>query len=122
MSFLLGELGFHHIQSSHSLRDVYLLFASRFIRLAAFGAVVPVLILFLTELRIDVTLAGAFLSSTLLGDVLLSLVVTYSADSLGRRNVLAVGAALMALSGLVFSLSSDYIVLLAAAVIGVISR
>ena len=76
MPSLANELGFHHVRSSHSLRDVMLLFASRFVRLFAFGAVAPILVLHLRTLDFSDQLVGSFLSLTLLGDVLLSLVVT----------------------------------------------
>lgn len=76
MPSLSNELGFHHVQSSHSLRDVWLLYASRFVRLFAFGAVAPILVLHLRNLDFSDKLVGSFLSLTLLGDVLLSLLIT----------------------------------------------
>lgn len=121
MSRILNEFGYHHVMSSHSKRDVFLLFASRFIRLFAFGSVAPILILYLRLLGFPDKLVGTFLSLTLLGDVILSLIVTWVADKFGRRNVLALGAVLMGVSGIVFAISDSYLVLLAAAVFGVIS-
>lgn len=67
-------------------------------------------------------MVGLFLSLTLVGDVILSLLVTWTADALGRRNVLAFGSALMLLSGVGFVFSGNYYLLLAFAVIGVVSR
>lgn len=58
---------------------------------------------------------------TLLGDVLISVILTLVADGLGRRKVLVVGAGLMSVSGVVFALSGNYWVLLAASIFGVIS-
>lgn len=121
MSRILNEFGYHHVMSSHSKRDVFLLFASRFIRLFAFGSVAPILILYLRLLGFPDKLVGTFLSLTLLGDVILSLIVTWVADKFGRRNVLALGAVLMGVSGIVFAISDSYLLLLAAAVFGVIS-
>ncbi|GAA5920282.1 hypothetical protein JCM1841_003020 [Sporobolomyces salmonicolor] len=121
LAFLASELGLHHLRDSHSSYDVVLLLLSRFVRLAGFGAVAPVLILYLRSLGIPDRLVGLFLSATLLGDVLLSLAVTWTADHLGRRKMLAVGSALMGGAGLVFYFSSSYVLLLLAAVVGVIS-
>lgn len=87
-----------------------------------FGSVAPILILYLRHLGFPDTLVGSFLSFTLLGDVLLSLVVTWTADKFGRRKVLAIGAFLMGISGIVFATSDNYFVLLTAAVVGVVSR
>ena len=58
---------------------------------------------------------------TLLGDVVISFCLTLITDKVGRRNVLAAGAGLMAMSGMVFTLSSNYWILVLASVVGVIS-
>lgn len=58
---------------------------------------------------------------TLWGDVIISFFLTMVADGLGRKAVLALGAAMMTGSGIVFGLSGNYWVLLAAAIFGVIS-
>lgn len=58
---------------------------------------------------------------TLVGDIVISLGLTIVADTLGRRRVLTLGALLMASSGVVFATTSNYWVLLLAAIVGVIS-
>jgi MFS family permease len=58
---------------------------------------------------------------TLLGDVLLSLLLTLVADKLGRRRILFMGSVMMACSGVVFALSENFWILLVAAVFGIIS-
>jgi MFS family permease len=58
---------------------------------------------------------------TLLGDVLLSLLLTLIADRLGRRKILFFGSVLMSIAGVTFALSENFWILLAAAVVGVIS-
>ncbi|EGU11298.1 putative MFS transporter [Rhodotorula toruloides ATCC 204091] len=115
------ELGFGHIARSHSRRDVSLLFFSRFIRMAGFGSFAPVLIIFLREIGFSDRSVGLFLSATLLGDVLLSLFVTWTADAFGRRRMLALGSLLMCASGVAFALSRNYIVLLVSAIVGIVS-
>ncbi|KAL9094093.1 MAG: hypothetical protein Q9165_003508 [Trypethelium subeluteriae] len=64
---------------------------------------------------------GLFMTLTLVGDTLISLILTNYADALGRRRTLLLGALLMALSGVVFSVTSNFWLLLLAAVVGVIS-
>jgi MFS family permease len=58
---------------------------------------------------------------TLLGDVILSLLLTLIADKVGRRRILLGGSAMMVLSGTAFALSENFWILLGAAVVGVIS-
>jgi MFS family permease len=102
-------------------RDAKLLIAARFVRLFAYGASTLVLVRHLEVLGVSPARAGLFMTLTLAGDVGISFALTLIADGVGRRVVLALGAALMAASGIVFAIAEDYWVLLAAAVLGVIS-
>lgn len=104
-----------------SSRDVKLLFLQRFFRLFAYGATFILLVHFLSGVGISDEHVGLFMTLTMLGDVVISFVLTLITDQVGRRRVLAAGALLMASSGVVFSLSSTYWVLLLASVLGVIS-
>ena len=101
--------------------DARLLFATRFIRLFAYGALSVVLVLYLIGLGLTETDTGLLLTSTLLGDTLVSLFLTTQADRIGRRRMLIVGAALMAAAGVVFALTSQMWLLVIAGAIGVIS-
>lgn len=58
---------------------------------------------------------------TLLGDVFLGTFLTLIADRLGRRRVMLGGSLLMIMSGAVFALSENFLILLLAAILGVIS-
>lgn len=58
---------------------------------------------------------------TLIGDTIISFFLTLFADALGRKATLALGAALMSGSGVIFALFGNYWVLLSAAIFGVIS-
>ena len=58
---------------------------------------------------------------TLVGDTGISLGLTTSADRTGRKRILIAGAALMSLGGLVFVLTGNFLLLLLAATIGVLS-
>src|SRR5262245_9080394 len=86
----------------HLPRDGRLLFATRFVRLFAYGLLAVVLVLYLAELGLQDWEIGLLLTLTLLGDVAISLWLTTSADRLGRRRMLVAGAVLMVLAGLLF--------------------
>ncbi|KAL8789803.1 MAG: hypothetical protein Q9195_006637 [Heterodermia aff. obscurata] len=114
-----NELGLTTL--SQSSRDVYLLLLTRFIRMFAYGSSTLILALYFEALGIPDTQIGLFMTLTLVGDIAISLGLTIVADRLGRRRVLTLGALLMALSGVVFATTSNYWVLLLAAILGVIS-
>jgi MFS family permease len=87
----------------------------------AYGAISLILAIFFSALHFSDFQIGLFMSLTLLGDLLLSLLLTLVADSIGRRRMLFLGSMLMALSGATFALFDNFWILLAAAVIGVVS-
>jgi MFS family permease len=64
---------------------------------------------------------GILLTLTLVGDTVISLYLTTRADRMGRRRMLIVGAILMAAAGLAFACTSNFIFLIIAGTIGVIS-
>ena len=102
-------------------RDAWLLFATRFIRLFAYGALSVVLVFYLVGLGLSESQTGVLLTATLIGDTLVSLYLTTRADRIGRRRMLMVGAALMAGAGAAFAITHNSWLLLVAATIGVIS-
>jgi MFS family permease len=102
-------------------RDGRLLFATRFIRLFAYGALSVVLVFYLVGLGLTEFDTGLLLTSTLLGDTLVSLYLTTRADRIGRRRMLIVGAFLMGAAGIAFALTRQMWVLVVAGTIGVIS-
>ncbi|KAK7178183.1 major facilitator superfamily transporter [Paraphaeosphaeria sporulosa] len=116
--FLHGFGVFTVVKSS---LDVKLLFAQRFFRLFAYGTTFLILVHFLASLGISDKLAGLFMTLTMLGDALISFVLVLITDRFGRRKILALGAILMVMSGVVFSISSTYWLLVLASVVGVIS-
>lgn len=101
--------------------DTKLLCLQRFVRLFAYGTSFLILVHFLTSLGINDAHVGLFMTLTLLGDVVISFVLTLITDRVGRRKILAAGAVLMTMSGVVFSLTSNYWLLVLASVVGVIS-
>lgn len=116
---VLQELGL--VSLFRSSFDVKLLVFQRFVRVFGYGASTLVLVAYLSCLNISDERIGLFMTLTLFGDVLISFALTLVTDSIGRRWILALGATLMALSGVIFAFSSNYWVLLIAAVIGIIS-
>lgn len=102
-------------------RDTTLLFAARFARLFAYGFFSVALALYLSAIGFSERQIGLLLSLTLGGDAVISLWMTTSADRIGRRRMLIVGGVLMALSGIAFIATRNPILLMIAAVLGVIS-
>ncbi|KAJ7211898.1 MFS transporter [Mycena haematopus] len=116
---IFDEIGLSTFLSSP--RDVYLIILQRGIRLLVYGQSSIVLTAFLKALAFTEFQMGLFMSLTLLGDAAGSLILTICADRLGRAKVLLCGSLLMVGSGLVFASSQTYVVLLLAAMIGVIT-
>ena len=105
----------------HLTSDARLLFASRFIRLFAYGALSVVLVFYLVGLGLTESQTGLLLTLTLAGDTLVSLVLTTQADRIGRKRMLLIGAILMIAAGLAFAFTGNFALLVVAGTIGVIS-
>lgn len=102
-------------------RDIPILFTTRTLRLFAYGFVSVILVLYLIQVGLEESSVGILFSLTLAGDAGITLWLTTSADRLGRRKMLILGSFLMILAGAVFVLTRNPILLVAAAIIGVIS-
>jgi|WetSurMetagenome_2_1015567.scaffolds.fasta_scaffold18254_4 MFS family permease len=101
--------------------DGRILFAARIVRMFGYGFLAVVLALYLAALGLDEWRIGLLLTLTLVGDTAVSLWMSTHADRYGRRTMLAVGSLLLLGAGLVFIGTDRFVVLLAAATIGVIS-
>ena len=97
------------------------LFTTRIVRMFAYGFLSVVLVLYLQQLGLSETQIGLLLTLTLIGDVLITLWITTIADRIGRKRMLILGAALMAMAGAFFALTHNFLMLVIAATIGVIS-
>jgi len=86
-----------------------------------YGFLAIVLALYLKELGFSDSNVGWLLTLTLLGDIPVSLLLTTSADRIGRKRTLMIGAILMLFSGIVFVSTGNFWLLLIAATVGVIS-
>jgi MFS family permease len=102
-------------------RDTWLLFSGRIIRLFAYGFLSIILALHLAAVGMTESEIGLLLTLTLIGDALLSLVITQVADRIGRRRMLMVSAGFMLLTGVVFALTTNPLLLILAAFIGTLS-
>jgi len=87
----------------------------------AYGALSVVLVFYLVGLGLSEAQTGLLLTATLIGDTVVSLLLTTRADRIGRRRMLIIGATLMTAAGLVFASTGNWWLLLLAGTIGVIS-
>ncbi len=101
--------------------DIVLLFSTRMIRLFCYGFLSVVLALYLAETGLTEGQIGLLFTFTLMGDAGISLWLTTSADRFGRKRTLVLGALLMTGAGITFLVTQNVILLVIAAIIGVIS-
>ena len=102
-------------------RDGGLLFVTRIARMFGYGFLSVILVIYLAQVGLSETKIGLLLTLTLVGDTIISLWITTKADRLGRRRMLIVGAILMLFAGGLFAITHNFLLLLIAATIGVIS-
>ena len=102
-------------------RDGKLLLAAKIVRAFAYGFLSIILAIYLKLIGFDDLLIGLILTTTLLNSVIFTLIASFYADKIGRRKFLLIYAALMSISGLIFAISENYIVLIISAFIGTIN-
>ncbi len=101
--------------------DIKIFFTTRIIRLFCYGFLSVILALYLVQVGLTEQQIGLLFTLTLAGDAGISLWLTTSADRFGRKRTLIIGSLLMLGAGLVFILTNNIVLLMAAAIIGVIS-
>jgi MFS family permease len=101
--------------------DGSLLFITRIARMFGYGFLSVVLVLYLEKVGLKQVQIGLLLTLTLIGDTIISLWITTNADRIGRRRMLIAGAVLMVFAGILFAMTRNFVFLLIAATIGVIS-
>jgi len=110
---------------THALRtlnhDGRLLFATRAVRMFAYGALSVVLALYLAQLGLTGGQIGLLITATLVGDAVISLSIAAVADRMGRKHMLLLGTGLMVFAGAVFALTDNIVLLAIAATVGTIS-
>ena len=102
-------------------RDGRLLLAAKMVRMFAYGFLSVILAIYLKLIGFDDFLIGLILTTTLLNSVIFTLVASFYADKVGRRKFLLLYAALMSVSGFIFTISENYFALIIAAFIGTIN-
>jgi MFS family permease len=102
-------------------KDGKLLISARIIRTFSYGFLSMILAIYLNLIGFDEILIGFILSATLVNSIIFNLFSSFFADRIGRKKVLIIYAALMAVSGCVFLLTENYFALIIAAFIGTIN-
>ena len=77
--------------------------------------------IYLASLGLNEKQIGLLFTLTLIGDTVISLWLTTAADRAGRRRMLIAGSLLMVFAGVLFSVTENFLLLLVAATVGVIS-
>lgn len=102
-------------------RDGKLILAARMIRAFSYGFLSIVLAIYLKLIGFNDVLIGFVLTTTLINSVIFTLFASFYADRIGRRKILIIYAALLSVSGTIFLITENYIVLIIAALIGTIN-
>ncbi|MFY9565813.1 MAG: MFS transporter [Nitrososphaeraceae archaeon] len=95
--------------------------AAKMVRMFAYGFLSVILAIYLKLIGFDDFLIGLILTTTLLNSVIFTLVASFYADKIGRRKFLLLYAALMSVSGFIFTISENHFALIIAAFIGTIN-
>jgi len=111
MNFSLGWLS----------RDGKLLLAARILRTFGYGFLSVIIAIYLRFLGFDDVHIGLLLGSTLVNSVVFTLFASFYADRIGRRKLLVIYASLMSVSGVIFTFTDNYYLLILAAFIGTIN-
>ena len=101
--------------------DGKLILLARIIRTFAYGFLSIVLAVYLKLSGFNDALIGLILTSTLINSVIFTLLATIYADKIGRKKILIVYAVLMCISGIIFFVSNNYVLLIISALIGTIN-
>lgn len=102
-------------------RDGKLLLTARILRTFGYGFLSVVIAIYLRFLGFNDIQIGLLLGSTLVNSVIFTIFASFYADRIGRRRFLVIYASLMSISGLIFTFSDNYFLLIIAALIGTIN-
>ncbi|HSA98156.1 MAG TPA: MFS transporter [Candidatus Nitrosotenuis sp.] len=102
-------------------KDGKLLLSARIVRAFSYGFLSIVLAIYLKSVGFDEILIGAILSATLVNSVIFTMLASLYADRFGRRRILVLYAVMMAVSGMIFLLTENYLALIIAAFIGTVN-
>ncbi len=102
-------------------RDGKLLLTARIVRTFSYGFLSIILAIYLKLIGFDEILIGIVLTATLANSVIFNLFASFYGDKFGRKKILIIYGILMAISGLIFLVTNNYVVLIASALIGTIN-
>jgi MFS family permease len=102
-------------------KDFILLFLARALRMFSYGMIAIVMIKNLELKNFDGPEIGIIQFAVVVGDIVISLILTTKADLFGRKNTLMIGAILKLITGIFYAYSSSLWVLVVTGIIGVIS-
>lgn len=102
-------------------RDGKLLLAANIARMFSFGFLSIILAIYLTHVGYNELYTGIIITATLVSGSFFTLFASIYGDRIGRRKTLMIFAGLMSISGAIFALTTDYYLLLLAALIGFIN-
>ena len=102
-------------------RDGKLLLTARIMRTFGYGFLSIIIAIYLRLLGFDNIQIGLLLGSALVNSVIFTLFASFYGDRIGRRRLLIIYASLMSVSGLLFTITDNYFLLILAAFIGTIN-
>ena len=102
-------------------RDGKLLLGARIVRTFSYGFLSVILAIYLKLVGFDDILVGIVLTATLVNSIFFNLLSSAYADKIGRRKILVIYAALMIVSSIIFFVTSNYVALVIAALVGTIN-
>ncbi|HXS59792.1 MAG TPA: MFS transporter, partial [Candidatus Sulfopaludibacter sp.] len=101
--------------------DGKLILLARAVRTFAYGFLSIILSVYLKLSGFNDAAIGLILSCTLINSVIFTLIATIYADQIGRKKILIIYAFLMSISGIIFFVSNNYVLLIISALIGTIN-
>jgi MFS family permease len=102
-------------------RDGKLLLTARIVRAFSYGFLSIILAIYLKLMGFNEIFIGIVLTATLVNSVIFNLFASFYADKIGRKKILIIYAILMAISGVIFLVTNNYVALIASALIGTIN-
>ncbi|MDE1724773.1 MAG: MFS transporter [Thaumarchaeota archaeon] len=102
-------------------KDGKLLLGARIVRTFSYGFLSVILAIYLKLIGFNDILIGLVLTATLVNSVFFNLFSSAYADKFGRKKILALYAALMIVSAIIFFVTDNYVALIIAALIGTIN-
>ena len=102
-------------------RDGKLILSARIVRTFSYGFLSVILAIYLQLVGFNEILIGFVLTATLVNSVIFNVISSVYADKIGRRKFLILYAVLMIISAIIFFLTTNYVALIIAALIGTIN-